>query len=71
MGSNCALVNCPAKRTINRGLSFFKVPKKGVNDEWRSQLLQKIGRKGSTQTLPTFVPDTFCNLASTQLPRAT
>jgi len=43
-GAHCALVNCSAKKSKNKGLSFFKIPKKGVNDEWRIQLLHKINR---------------------------
>ncbi|XP_055866942.1 uncharacterized protein LOC106062658 [Biomphalaria glabrata] len=43
-GSNCAIFGCSAQRSKCRGLSFHKLPKKGVNDRWRSALIAAINR---------------------------
>ena len=47
-GENCAFTNCTANRTYNKGLSYHKIPKKGLsmkNDAWREKLIQKINRE--------------------------
>ena len=38
------MVGCPANKKINRGLSFHKLPKKGVDDGWRNDLIKIINR---------------------------
>ena len=57
-GANCAIVGCPACKGRNKGLSFHRLPKLGKNDEWRSNLIAKIGRQDKS-----FNPDkaTICS----------
>ena len=45
-GANCCIVDCPtyASKTRYPALSFFKIPKGKVHEEWQSQLIRIVNR---------------------------
>ena len=46
-GAHCAIVGCFTCNSRSKGVSFFRIPKSGVNaetDEWRRQLLHAVNR---------------------------
>lgn len=47
-GANCAVPTCPAKNSRHKGLSFHRIPRMGVSDPWRRQVLAKIDRVDRT-----------------------
>ena len=43
-GANCCIVGCPTSKAKYPALSFFKIPKGKLHEEWRSQLIRIVNR---------------------------